>query len=301
MITNKEYLIAKDVCRFYGKVGLLQMMDAIVNLVLPVILLWSGFIVTTQEDTYINAVLNTAAFLFIPEIDDQLPALLGYDKEAIIENYLIAESKKDYNRFTALTEKDIHKTFEKSRRDLAFGVPFNDYYVTNCPEQGSSPQDGSLYQPHHILRNDKCGHEIDPSNYVTKDCLLKRLEWSYTAFNPRTIKPRIGYLKLTKMDGETVEIKYKGVGSMKMGERHTVDGVFVITNFVMSSTILQLRFCGSNSAHNFLKAFRYYTLWKIDSQAVSLLKKHDVNSSKKNQDQTRQKSLRVTSTYEEEV
>jgi hypothetical protein len=37
--------------------------------------------------------------LFIPEIDDHLPNLLGLDDEAIIKNYLIAESKKDFNKF----------------------------------------------------------------------------------------------------------------------------------------------------------------------------------------------------------
>lgn len=301
MITNKEYVIAKDVYRFYGRIGPLQMMDAITNLALPLILLVSGFIVTTQEKEYINAVLNTAAFLFIPEIDDQLPALLGYDEEAMIENYLIAESKNDYNKFTRMREEEIQKKFKDKDEESALGVPFNDYYITNNSEQGSSPQDGSLYQPHIVAKNESCGHEIDPSNYVTKDCLLKRIEWSYTTFNPKTTKPRVGYLKLFKLDGEIVEIKYKGVEAMDVGRKYSVDGVFVITNFVMSSGILRFRFCGSDSGKNFLKSFEYYSLWKIDRPAQRLLQKHEQEqSSKSRKNIKKQKSMKVTSTFEEE-
>ncbi len=289
-------MIARDVYMFYGRIGPLQMMDAIVNLGLPLILLVAGFKVTMQEKTYIAAVLNTAAFLFIPEIDDQLPALLNYDEEAMIENYLIAESKLAYNSFISLSEDDINKKVPKS----GLGIPFNDYYITNCAEQGSCPRDGSLYQPHIVMKNDECGHDIDPSNYVTKDCLLRRIEWSYTTYNPKTTKPRVGYLKLFKMNGEIVEINYKGVEAMDVGRLHDVNGVFVITNFVMSSSILKFRFCGSDSPRNFMAAFAYYSLWTIDDQARYILLRYEQQLKNAGKDKMGN-LMRVSSTFEEQV
>jgi hypothetical protein len=60
---------------------------------------------------------------------------------------------------------------------------------------------------------------------------------------------------------------------MKPGESNKVEGVFVITNFVMNNSLLHLRFCGSTSAEHFLKAFEYYySLYEIDYQAKKLNK-----------------------------
>ena len=71
----------------YGRLGPLQIIDSIVNIVIPVVLVVSGIIVIVQEKDFITDVLNTTALLFIPEIDDILPKLLGfYDITAIEEN-----------------------------------------------------------------------------------------------------------------------------------------------------------------------------------------------------------------------
>ncbi len=196
----------------------------------------------------------------------------------MVENYLIAESKEQYNEITTLDKKGIHEKFENLKCNGDVGVPFNDYYITNDPEHGSSPKNGTLYQPHIVDKNEACGHEIDPSNYVTEDCLLKSVEWRYTTFDPTTTKPRVGYLKLVKLCGEVVEIKYKGVEAMDVGEKYTLKGVFVITNFAMSSGILKLRLCGSDCGQNFLRAFEYYSLWEITGDAKRLL--HKFRSSK---------------------
>ena len=40
---------------------------------------------------YTNTVLNCSMLLFIPEIDNQLPRILGYWEDDIIEHYLIRE------------------------------------------------------------------------------------------------------------------------------------------------------------------------------------------------------------------
>jgi hypothetical protein len=285
IVGRKEFLIARSVYRFYGKITVLALLDFFVNLILPTILLFAGSYVIATETSFINAVLNTTAFLLIPEIDDRLPALLNYDQKALIENYLIAESKNAYNKFIGMTKEDIKNKFDSKSDDSPLGVPFNDYYITNDTEEGSNQTNGSLYQPHSVVKNEDDGHEIDPSNYVTKDCLLRSVEWRYTTFNPKTTKPRIGYLKLIKLSGEEVEIKYKDKEAMAVGRSYSIKGVFVITNFVMSCGILNLRLCGSeseskfgsefgsDSARDFMTALDYYSLWDIDDHARKLLVK----------------------------
>jgi chromate transport protein ChrA len=64
MIIKKEFKIARDVFNLYGKIGLLQMVDSIVDVVLPVILLLVGYCVIVQDNAFIKAVLNTADLLF---------------------------------------------------------------------------------------------------------------------------------------------------------------------------------------------------------------------------------------------
>ena len=259
---------------FYnGQVGFLLIVDVIVNIIIPLALVGAGFIVIVQEKSFIDAVLNTAALLFIPEIDDRLPALLGYDAKAIVENYLIKEAKLEYNKY--LKMEDNMAIREKVSK-AGLGVQFNDFFITNTIERGRSHQDFALYQPF-IVRKDKVGEEIDPSNYITEDCLLRKIEWKYTHWDKDdTTKPRIGYMKIYKLNGEIVEVKYDGKEAISIQDRlySVPDGVYIITSIVLSSAILKLRLCGSNTAEDFQKAMEYYSLWELTFGAKSLLGKH---------------------------
>jgi hypothetical protein len=58
-------------------------MDVVVNTILPSVLIVAGVFVILGQDSFIEAVLNTAALLFIPEIDDSLPSLLGFDEKGM--------------------------------------------------------------------------------------------------------------------------------------------------------------------------------------------------------------------------
>lgn len=97
---------------FGNKFGVLQMMDFIVNAILPTLLIISGFFVILGQDEFIEAVLNTAALLFIPEIDDQLPSLLGFDQKSIVKNFLIHEAMREYDDF--VKQKCREMEFRKS-------------------------------------------------------------------------------------------------------------------------------------------------------------------------------------------
>ena len=114
------------------------------------------------------------------------------------------------------------------------------------------------------------GDRIEPSCYVTEDCLVKKLTWNYTKWN-NTTEPRIGYMKIEMLNGQVVELTRPKEESIKLGEPETLEGVFIITTFQMSNDVLRLRACGSKTAQDFKQAFDYYTLWPLSKKATKKL------------------------------
>lgn len=263
----KESVIAYQV---FGKFGPLQMMDLLMSAIIPLVLTVAGFLVIYLEESFIEGVLNSTALLFIPEIDDQLPFILGLRTEEIVKNFLVAESITRFDAIADLKDTDFSASeLEK----ITCGVQFSDFYLTNTPEQGNS--DGTPFQPFKVIADtNNMGHQIDPSSFVTVDCLLKRIEWKYTTGYPRTTNPRIGYLHLTKINDEVVEIVRKDdpMGIVGIEDHsHSLHGLFIITTFQMSEDILKLRVCGSYNPPDFLKALNCYSLWDVNAEAKSAI------------------------------
>lgn len=262
---------------------MLQIMDFIVNAILPILLLIPGFFVILDQDEFIEAVLNAAALLYITGIDDQLPLLLGCNIHSIVKNYLMDKAMEEFdsiknNNSSRGYQEESSKGYFRGAKAEGMGVQFCDYYLTNMAEQGSSPTDGLIFQPFQIRcgYNSYCGDKIDPSRLVTEECLIRKLTWQYDTddINNKTIRPRICFLKLDlydSIDPVTIESK-RGMNPKQMF--HTLDGVFIITTFQMSidNSITGLRLCGSKNASDFLKAFTYYPLWKLSKGAKCLLK-----------------------------
>ncbi len=254
-----------------------------------------------------HLVLNTAALLFIAEIDDSLPSLVGLDEKSIIENYLIRQSLREFESLVLLEEKhkgkrsnsDRFTTHQLLSLHKAIGVDFQDYYLTYNAESPAKPESGMMFQPYQIRApssNFVEGCQIDPSNFITEHCLLSEITWAYThseTFNNLT-KPRIGWLKIVKLcqdgEGKRVMIVDKRkpnkivITSRELGvaddegisisdNKHTIKGVFIITSFQMSNDIFRLRVCGSKSARSFMNAIEYYSLWDITPGAEEVLKK----------------------------
>ena len=267
-----------DAFDVYGRrIGIFQMMDVIVNGILPTVLFVCGFFVIWGQDSYIEAVLNTAALLFIPDIDDQLPGLIGVKDASIIKNFLIGESMKEFDTLM-LGDKATMKRFIQDAREAGMGIQFADYYLTNVREQASSLGDGTIFQPFQVIKgkNSEFGNQIDPSFDVTEKCLIRKISWRYTVFGParKTSKPRIGYLKLEMMAGYDVVYQRPKESQVELGIEHSLEGVYVITTFQMSMDILRLRLCGSKSVKDFIAAFQYYALFSMTKGAKGLLKKN---------------------------
>ncbi len=270
------------------KIGLLSFMDFVANGFLPTVLLCFGFFVIWGQKSFIEAVLNTAALLFIPEIDDQLPQLIGLQESSVIKNYFISEAMKEYDALHCENESESYLMFEefvREARTQGMGVQFGDHFITNIPEQTSSISAGFLFQPFQISKGKDLnfGDQIDPSYDVTEKCLIKKISWRYTVFKPapNTSKPRVGYLKLDMLAGYSIEYKRPDEKDIGLGKEYSLEGVYLITVFQMSNDVLRLRVCGSKTAEDFMTAFDYYSLFDLTPGAKKLLKKHSANDNKK--------------------
>lgn len=151
-------------------------------------------------------------------------------------------------------------------------MDFSDYFLTNSVQEGSDSHD--FCQPFNIKKaTNNFGHELDPSNYITDDCLLASVEWRYV--DSKLINPTIGYLRLTKLNGEIIEIDFSRSTVVERGQLHQLDGIFVITNFVITtSEIESLRLAGTESGQSFLTAMNHYSLWELTADATAMLKKN---------------------------
>ena len=87
---------------------------------------------------------------------------------------------------------------------------------------------------------------------------------------------------------------FSGAEKIDLGRPYFLDdGAYMITHFVMSSSILNLRLCGSVNPADFLKAIEYYSMWEITAGAKALLQNEYVlpNADAHQYDSTRTRNL----------
>ena len=114
--------------------GLLMTMDFIINIVIPLALSYFNFILILCEKDYISAILNCLALLCIPEIDNQLPKILGYWEDNIIKHFIITESMVVFDDTIHTPENDF-TTIEYARRNLVCGLQFSEFYISICQKK----------------------------------------------------------------------------------------------------------------------------------------------------------------------
>jgi hypothetical protein len=88
-----------DITNGYSKHDLFTVMDMVSNSVFPFILIIAGAIVILTAEEFIDSVLNSAALLFILEIDEMLPGVLDLDSSQIVRNCLISECFEEYDSY----------------------------------------------------------------------------------------------------------------------------------------------------------------------------------------------------------
>ena len=126
--------------------------------------------------------MNTAALLFIPDIDDDFPSLLGFKEDAIVKTFLISEAMAEFDALYAknsrLKCKKARLTLLKEEKLFGVGAQFADHFITNWPAQGSNPSEGVLFQPYQVSKGKTAenGDQIDPSPLIHEKCLIGKLK-----------------------------------------------------------------------------------------------------------------------------
>lgn len=262
--------------------SLMQMLDLLINAFLPIVAVGAGFLLIATQDGLIDGVLNTAALLFIPEIDDELPELLDLDPVDIIHIHLVRKSLESYERVASMTNKEIDEEFLLSKEKHPGDIEFQDIIATNMPEMGSDPEKFFIYAPHECFKHKDVsgdGGFVNPSTVIQKDSLLKEISWIYQPANIKTkgsaklSQGYIVYLKLVKLDDEIIEIvNRKFSDSIDVSKPDgSVQGIYVITCFQKARNVTKLRFCGSKTSEDFQRALSYYSLWDLSSGAKKSL------------------------------
>jgi len=214
----------------------LALMDYTANVILPIVLTIAGFFIILIQEDYIDAVLNSTALIFIIEIDDNMPKVLDLDATSIIRNHLITEAlielqedqkyiqnenstkkvmesgakgkKRGLNtKSSFFVSKSRRIAKEEDRLKNKHHIPkiqFSDMLLTNHPEGGTNINDSRIYAPHEIL-GDPQKPKVIASNFISGDCLFRRIEWSYTTGYPFSSSPRIACIKLWKLDDDDDE------------------------------------------------------------------------------------------------
>mmetsp|Transcript_19406 Transcript_19406/g.47930 ORF Transcript_19406/g.47930 Transcript_19406/m.47930 type:complete len:295 (+) Transcript_19406:1516-2400(+) len=241
--------------------------------------------------------------------------LLGYSVSDIVANYLVKLSMIELDsRIKYMRNEDIKGLSDIKRLNqkvkARFDLQFGDYYLTNQQEQGSIG--GTIFQPFNFkltkprvekgVREDLGGYMVSPTSVVTESSLIKKIEWRYTYY-PKTTNPRIGEVKLTmlkKVDGKHVELAIGETEDWRLdgvkldSDWHVLEGLFIVTNFQMSSDIRRLRLCGSegsNSAEDFLDAFKYYALWNISPGARDIIRKMKDEEKRERRNRVKQETV----------
>jgi hypothetical protein len=268
----------EEIRYFYGKrCNFYFLIDLFITLFIPLVLLVAGFFLILEKDDYIEGVINTAALLFILNLDESVSFLLDYAvvKENV-ESFLLQKGVEGYNQLTQI--KGVEEKIAKIGR-----IDFCDYYLTNTTEGGSDEKHFFLFQPFAVTfdRSDYEDHSMKPCEIITVDCLYEKIEWRYSNTYPNTSNPFISSLKLTKLNqpGQVIELPCRNAvrdeETVEGSEEHSLSGIFIITNFQSSSNhVTNLRVCGSTAgAADFIRGVDYYSLWPLGTNARKLLKR----------------------------
>jgi hypothetical protein len=64
---------------------------------------------------------------------------MGFDEAAIIGNYIITTSLKQFDKVCRMSDEEITNEY-LSEMNPSIGVDFSDYFLTNIPERASRPE-----------------------------------------------------------------------------------------------------------------------------------------------------------------
>ena len=292
--------------RFWTKVGessgtfvclLYRAIDVISNAIVPVALLFVGFFLICTSDTLMDAVLNSVALLFIPEIDDQMPALLGIPVDDVALKHVTSAIFPDLSSYVRHRKKALAGNEHAGAKAAP---PAASTYLHDVLLAGAEIGEAI---PRQVRRgHDEIAVDISPVGYLTAQCVFRRLDAVRRIRTSDT--PDIVWLRLWPMDGGASVVfgshtrfgsivhlqkpveseesdptfwpqpepaRPRGEPNTQMFERLTLEGALVVTDIRASAVIERLRVCHAANGPQMLEGIEYYKLFECDSSAERLL------------------------------
>jgi 1,2-phenylacetyl-CoA epoxidase PaaB subunit len=206
--------------------GTLALVDMVANIGIPVVVIFAGFLIVALQESYIDGVLNSAALLFIPEIDDELPSYFNWNAKEIVEAYLVRKtadtvvSKMNFHARVSRKQRVNYLRAGVMRQSSGEDIDFHDIVITNTKTSLEADKDEGHCSPHEVRASVDTyaivrdhgqwfvHHELQPekvyvTSSITSDCLFKEIKWRYVRDN-RLNKGYVDRLFLKKLDGTEV-------------------------------------------------------------------------------------------------
>jgi hypothetical protein len=276
--------------KFWDGSRLLVSIDFLVNMATPVLLMPAGFFLIATSGEFMDAVLNSTALLFIPLLDDELPALLGMDARAIVQSYILRKSVDQLDQIGA-----TYDTKDAFRPVRSLKNPPNYFDILAIGSIGSIESIDLFQVLNNTNKNANAKLDKDIDGNLKHDKERAPLVLSTEVINAFSLFTCARFRMCTTKDGQQriFELELERLGSLGSGEEvlkfnfdrkskwrktgvpwHTVRGVFVITGWDSSQLLFQLRLFGAKTAAEFKEALGKFSLWDLEPGAASLIKRH---------------------------
>lgn len=164
-------------CSFY-------VLDLTCNGVFPFLLVLIGFFLIIFSETLMDAVLNSAALLFIPEIDDQIPGLLGIPTDDVAMKYVTSTILPDLAAYVRDRRARLLSGGSSLAAPPSNHVPRDDsssgradaLHDVLLATNPAAPHIGEALPRQIRPGMGEIGVDISAVAYVTADCLFRRMD-----------------------------------------------------------------------------------------------------------------------------
>jgi hypothetical protein len=261
----------------------LKFADLLCNVLVPVVLVPTGVFLIVISETLMDQVLNSVALMFIPELDEQLPEMLGLPVGDLFEDCV---TKKALREFIQVSRECCPARCLKDTESEDDTMDSGDLLPAAGPGDMSEggglmdlliAGDGSWCDPGGLRKVvDMAGSTVvSLCNVVGAETLLGRIEYclqSHTHSKTNETTKELAWVRLWKLDGSPpCEISSPGFEGFEGATVEALTGVFILVDFEISIWISTFRLLGSTSRSDFKSSMEYYGMWEINAAANALL------------------------------
>lgn len=267
------------------------LLDGLTSVVLPILVMATGFILICNSQSSSEGVLSSAALLLILKLHDLLPNLLDLPDADLIKNFISVSTVAELRDFFAQKKNrklDIHPVKFRSILDMKLGGQKVEEAIALQFDVGST---GLVH--------------ISNSTFVTKGCLFRRIDFLLVeGYRESAIIP---WLRLWRLEGDQPLVLAAYTRFAELGlepydaesgddlqtnfwptvakistdqelscahSRKSIRGAMLITSLKSDVWITDLRVCWAEVGQDMINSLDYCGIFSCDVGARAQLKRH---------------------------